>query len=229
MIQYIRVLGDSFTAALLCVTVAVFAFLALEPTVGRAITDSFTVSQTVTDEISFLVAAADVTMEGSIQGLTGGYATGTTMAVVRSNDAQGYTMTLHFATTSSGHAMQASSTAYISDYTPASPGVPDFQWVENTTGQASEFGYTVMASTTGQVNQSFMNNGTACNTGTSETANRCWLNPTTTPKMIVSSTGPVGASTSTIKFRVAVPNSPSPSLPTGVYVATGILTATNNP
>lgn len=229
MIKYIRILGDSFTATLLCIAVAMLTFVVLEPTVGRAITDSFTVSQTITDEISFLVTADDVTMNGSIQGLTGGYATGTTMVVVRSNDEAGYNMTLHFATSSSGHAMQASSTAYINDYTPASPGVPDFTWVDNTSGQSSEFGYTVSASTTGEVSTLFRNNGTVCNAGSNETADRCWLNPTTTPHTIVSSAAPVSGSTTTIKFKVAVPNNPSPALPSGTYVATGILTATNNP
>lgn len=218
------------TAALLVLSLAIASFFMFEPTIGRGqATDNFTVSQTITDEISFLVTADDVTMNGSIQGLTGGYATGTTMVVVRSNEASGYNMTLHFATTSSGRAMQASSTAYINDYTPASNGVPDFTWVDNASGQASEFGYTVSASTSGQVSQLFMNDGSDCNTGSTESADRCWLNPTTTPVSIVSSSAPVSGSTTTIKFKVAVPNNPSPSLPSGTYVATGILTATNNP
>ncbi len=220
---------SAFIASVLVLALGMFAFFTFEPSVSRAITDNFTVTQTITDEISFLVAADNVTMDGSIAGLTGGYATGTTMAVVRSNDAQGYSMTLHFATSSSGHSMQASSTAYINDYSPASTGVPDFEWVTNSTGQAAEFGYTVRASTTGEVNASFRNDSADCNTGSTESDDRCWLNPTTSPKTIVGTTAPVGASTTTIKLKVAVPNSPSPTLPTGTYTATGILTATNNP
>lgn len=216
-------------AAFVLLFVGIAAFFALEPSVGRAITDNFTVTQVITDEISFTVAADDVTMVGSIQGLTGGYSEGDTVAVVRTNDAQGYTMQLKFATTTSGHAMQASSTAWINDYTPATPGTADFLWVDNAGGGASEFGYTVLASTTGQVDLAFRDDGAGCGAGSNETADRCWLNPTTTPQTIIATAGPTAGSTSTIKFKVAVPNSPSPALPTGNYVATGILTATNNP
>lgn len=172
-------------------------------------------------------------MAGSIAGLTGGYATGTTVASINTNNATGYNMTLHFATNSVSHAMVASTTnpssAYISNYTPASGGVPDFTWVDNTTGQSAEFGYTVRASTTGEVDSSFMNNGSACAAGTTETNDRCWLNPTTTPERIINSTASNGSSTTTIKFKVAVPNAPSPALPSGFYIATGTLTATTNP
>ena len=133
---------SALVASVLMLTLAMSAFFTFEPSVGRAITDNFTVTQTITDEISFSTFAADVAMDGGIQGLTGGFATGTTVAVVRSNDAQGYTMTLHFATSTSGHAMQASSTAYINDYTPATPGTPDFLWVDKK--RSAHFEHTVL-------------------------------------------------------------------------------------
>ncbi len=126
--------------------------------------------------------------------------------------------------------MSASSSAYINNYTPASAGVPDFAWIDNISGQSAEFGYTVRASTTGEVDPSFRNNGSACNTGASETNDACWLNPTSTvAETIISTTAPVLSSTTTIKFKVAVPSSPSPALPAAFYVATATLTATNNP
>lgn len=215
-------------AALLIVALGVTSFLAFEPTLSRGQTSNphnFTVTQQITNEISFLVEAADVTMTGSIAGLTGGYATGTTVVSVNTNNATGYNMTLAFSNTI---AMQASSTAYINNYTPASVNVPDYDWIENAAGQAAEFGYTVRASSSNEIDASFKNNGTLCNTGSSETDNKCWLNPSTTPETIINSVAPNGSSTTTIKFKVAVPSNPSPALPSAYYVATGTLTATTN-
>jgi len=219
----------AFIASLLIVALAMGAFFALEPTVGKANPESFTISQTITDQISFLVAPANVTMQGSIQGLTGGYATGTTVAVIRTNDSNGYSMSLHFATTTSTHAMQASSTAWINNYAVATPGIPDIYWLDSAQFGPGKFGYTVMGSTTGQISPLFMDDNSDCDAGTNESVNRCWMQPSTVPVVVIGSNGPVDYSTSTLKFKVAVPDSPSPSLPTGVYVATGILTAVNNP
>lgn len=215
-------------------TVVIFAFsilsfLAFEPSLGRAVSDDFTVTQQITGEISFLVAPADVMMVGSIAGLTGGYATGTTRVAVRTNNPTGYKMTLAFATTTSGQAMTASSTAYINNYSTAVANFPDLLWQDNPGGGAAEFGYTVMASTTGEVDPSFRNDGSTCNTSTLETVDRCWMTPSTTPEVIINSSAPTVSSTTTIKFKVAVPNAPNPALPAAFYVATGTLTATNNP
>jgi hypothetical protein len=218
----------SLIMAILVVLLGVCAFFAFEPQVGRTqATEVFTVAQTITDEISFTVAPADVSMDGSIAGLTGGAATGTTMMVVRSNDASGYNMTLVF---SSSTAMnQNSGTGYINNYTPATAFIPDFLWVNNSSGQASEFGYSVTASTTTDVDLTFRNDGADCGTGSNNTQHRCWMNPSTTPETIINRSTPTSGSTTTLTFRVYVPNSPSPSLPSGIYTATGTLTATNNP
>lgn len=220
---------QALAIAIAVTMISLATFLIFEPTLSSAITDDFTVTQQITNEIAFVVAANDVTMVGSIAGITGGYATGTTQTVVRTNNPTGYKMTLHFATTSSGHAMIASSTAYINNYTPASPGTADYFWQDNPAGASAEFGYTVANATTGEVGQAFKSDGSTCGTSTLETADRCWMNPSTTPQVIVNSVAPNNGSTTTIKFKVAVPNSPSPALPAAYYVATGTLTATNNP
>lgn len=225
---------SAFVATVLVGALGALSFFAFEPQVGHGqITDDFTVTQQITNEISFNVTAADVTMVGTIAGLTGGYATGTTVVSVNTNNATGYNMTLDFFDNATNHSMTASSTDagadVINDYTPASAGVPDFAWVDNASGGAAEFGYTVRASTTGEVDPSFRNNGSACNTGSSETDDRCWLNPTTTPETIINSSASNSSSTTTLKFKVAVPNNPSPALPSGFYTATATLTATTNP
>lgn len=222
-------------ATTLVFALALFSFFTFEPSVGRALTDSFTVTQTVSNEISFSTPASDVTMVGTITGLTGGNSYGTTTVVVKTNNALGYNMTLHFATTTSGEAMQASSTAYINDYTPtagdvAQGNLPDFVWVDNASGQAAEFGYTVFASSSADVVAAFLNDGgSTCGSG-SNTSNRCWANPTTSPKSIISTASPTpgSGSTTTIQFKIAAPNPPSPLLPTGTYIATGTLTAVTN-
>lgn len=219
---------SSLVASFIIVALLLASFLTLEPKVGRGATDTFTITQQITEEISFLVNTADVTMVGSILGLTGGYATGTTVAVVRSNNPTGYNMTMGFAETI---AMKASSTAYINNYTPAGGGVPDYNWIDNSSGGAAEFGYTVIASTTAETDQSFLNNGSACDQPAgSATDNKCWLNPTasTSPETIINSNAPSVSSTTTIKFKVAVPSNPTPALPEAFYVATATLTATNN-
>lgn len=226
---------NAFSTALVLALVATLllatSFFSLEPTVGRAITTNFVVSQQITSEISFVATTSATSMVGSIAGLTGGYATGTNMTVVNTNNATGYSMTVAFPTTTSGRAMQASSTAYIDDYIPAggAPTSTDFAFTDPTTGTASRFGYTVRASTTGEVSSYFRNDGSNCNTGSSETDNRCWARPSSTPVTIINSSAPNAGSTTTIKFRVAVPSNPSPALPTAFYYATGTLTATVNP
>jgi hypothetical protein len=102
--------------------------------------------------------------------------------------------------------------------------------VTNATGEAAEFGYTVEASTTADLDQSFKDDGSACNTGSSDASNKCWYNPTSTAETIVNRTSGAAAlgATTTIKFKVAVPSAPSPSLSAAVYYATATLTATNN-
>lgn len=230
-IHYLHSAKYAFVAAVLMVAFAMLSFFAFEPTLGRA--DStpkdFTITQQITNEISWTLTPGNVSMAGSIAGLTGGYATGTTVAVVNTNNALGYNMTIYFATTSSGQAMQASSSAYINNYAPVGgTTTPDYNWIDHTAGQSALFGYTVKGSTTGEVAQAFKDGGAACNTGSNETANKCWSVPTTTPKVIMNSTGPNTSSTSTIQFKVAVPSSPSPALPSAFYTATATLTLTTN-
>lgn len=219
---------SALVASLLIVALGFVTFFVFEPSVGRAIGSQFTVSQTITAEISFLATTTATTMNGSIAGVTGGYATGTNLTVVSTNNSTGYNMTLQF---SSSTAMNLNNgTSFINNYTPTLTTAPDFLWADNSSGQAAEFGYTVRASTTSQVDLSFRNDGSSCNIGAGETDNRCWQNPTSTiAETIINTSSATPSSTTTIKFKVAVPNSPSPTLPTGVYVATGTLTAVTNP
>ena len=223
---------NAFVATILIFALGIFSFFAFEPSVGRAITSQFVVTQQITNEISFIATTSATAMVGSIAGLTGGYATGTNLTVVNTNNPTGYNMTIAFPTTTSGRAMQASSSAYIDDYLPVG-GVStstDYSWIDPTAGTAARFGYSVRASSTAELSTYFRNNGTVCNnTSGGDVADKCWGRPTTTAVMIMNATAPSMSSTSTIKFKVAVPSNPSPALPAAYYYATGTLTAVVNP
>jgi len=201
-----------------------------EPIISRAATDEFLITQTIGDEISFSVAASDVTMVSSIGGLTGGYATGTTYVLVRSNSSTGYTLDLSFSNTV---AMQGNTTSsYINNYTPTTPGTPDYGFTIGGTGTPGEFGYTAMASdtpATSGIDQSFLNNGAACGTGSTQTDFACWINPSTTNERIISRTTATTGSgaTTTFMFKIGIPPNPSPVIETDTYTATATLTAVN--
>ncbi|HMO77701.1 MAG TPA: hypothetical protein PKA42_01070 [Candidatus Paceibacterota bacterium] len=216
------------TTSLILAVIATMFFM-VEPSVGRAVAGTpFTIKQTITDEISFLVQAPNVTMVGALQGITGGTANGSTTAVVRTNSAGGYVMSIAFATTSSGNAMRGdvSLSSAIHDYPATALGEPTYLF--STASTSAVFGYTASAADSADLDSSFINDGNDCNEPGSHTADRCWMEPMTTGFQIIDrgSSAALGATT-TVHFRVHVPNSPIPALEEDVYTATATLTATN--
>ncbi|MEM9336684.1 MAG: hypothetical protein AAGA35_02415 [Patescibacteria group bacterium] len=215
----------AFVTAVIVTLVASFAFLVLEPQVSRAVTSGpFTISQTIDGEISFLVDAANVTMDGSINGLTGGNATGTTFAVVQTNSATGYIMQISFENQGSSMIGNSTSNQGIRDY--SNTGEPTLNF---TASSAALFAYTVNASTTSDLDDSFLDNGVSCNQPAGGfTANTCWRGPTTANFQVIDRgiSAPTGATT-TLQFLVNVPNAPVPALDSDVYTATATLTANN--
>ena len=200
-------------------------YLAFEPVISRAITDEFEVTQEITGEIAFGTAAADVTMSPALASISGGTSTGATQVVISTNSATGYVMDIQF---SSSTAMnQHTGSSSIPNYTPASAGTPDFTFVVAPNG--AEFGYSVEASTTADVDPTFRDNGSACATGTNNTANSCWMNPSTTDERIINRSviPPASGATTTVKFQLVVNANPNPSLPADFYTATATLTALN--
>jgi hypothetical protein len=213
----------------LLVAVMLCTYVIFEPIVGSAASDQFTISQTVTSEVAFLTATNDVTMNGSIAGLTGGTATGQTQVRVVTNDNSGYSMTIE---ASSSPAMQGDTTSgEIPDYTPSTPGTPDYAF--SVAANTAEFGYTVSASTTSDLAQKFKDNGsTACGTGSSDTngSATCWYNLATTTTTLVNRTTytPSSGATTTIYFKTQIQSNPSPIVPEDTYTATTTLTAVTN-
>ncbi|MDQ2933009.1 MAG: hypothetical protein M3Q80_01355 [bacterium] len=206
------------------------AFLVCEPAISSAVEDQFTITQSVTSEISFQTPATDIVLSPSLAGITGGTSNGGTQVVVLTNNAAGYTMTL---TASSSVGMLGNSQGGNIPALVAVSGTPNFALSAASAAPGANkaaFGYTVEASTTADLDQSFKDNGSACNTGAADAADSCWLNASTSAETIINRTTATTASgaTTTLKFRVVIRSSPSPAITQDTYVATTTLTATTN-
>jgi hypothetical protein len=206
--------------ALLCGTFFVF-----EPQIGRADdAEDFIVRQTILDETSFLVVPGPiVTMPGGgISGLTGGTATGTTQFVVRSNNASGYYVEIDYFDNAGAHAMRGNEDGgdQIRDYF-LGAGTPTFNLTAST---AAQFAYSVHSSTTADTAAAFKYSGSTCNSGSSNTAGKCWKSPSTSAVQVVNrSTAATTGATTTLYFKVHVPSAANPIPTAQVYTATATL------
>lgn len=228
--HYFTAATQALIAATVILAIIGAGYFFMEPQVGRAqATSTFTISQTITGEISFLVYGATTTMVGSLNGITGGTSNGSTTVVVQTNSATGYFMDIHFATTTSNNAMQAANNPSSSIYDlPASSTEPNYAF--STASTSAVFGYTVSADDSSDIAQAFLDNGSsACNQlGGSANTNTCWMEPRQSRYRVISrADDAVLGATSTILFRVHVPNNPTPGLVADTYVATATLTAVN--
>lgn len=235
--HFINSVWASAVAASLAILLLLLSYFILEPVVSRAQSDVFEVSQTIISELSFAASTSDVVMSPSINGLTGGYASGSTQARIRTNNSTGYELRIRFGTSTgvTNNIMWGDvNNGSIGNYAPTAPGTPDYNFSDPTSGTPSKFAFTVLASTSDDVTGSFEDNGSnTCGSeaGGSFTVGRCWMAPTTTAFQIIDSSAatPDSGATSTIQFKVAVPSSPNPALPNDIYVATVTLTAVTNP
>ncbi len=143
-------------------------------------------------------APTDVSL-GSVSGLVGGVSNGSSTWTVTTNNAAGYTLNVIASTSPALRSLYAS----IPDYVPSSSD-PDFTFT--TPAFESRFGFTVEGSHTPA---RFKDNGSACNTGTSNTTDACWDGFSTTTKSIATSNtsnDPTGTAT-TLKYRVEIGSS----------------------
>lgn len=193
----------------------VFLFVEPEITDSASATDSVGVSLQVTEEIA-ISSPPDVTLP-SIGGMGAASSTGSFSWTVTTNNSAGYTLAVKASTSP---ALQSGSDS-IADYTPATPGTPDFNF--SVGANDAEFGYSVEGSDTAQL---FLDNGSACNTGTTNAVDKCWLNFTTTDITVARSTSetPPSGTPTTLKLRVDLGT--NAFVPSGIYSATIIGTAT---
>ncbi len=162
-----------------------------------------------------LSTGSDVTMSPAIAGVSGGAGTGSTVWTVTTDNPAGYSLTIK-ADTSPALRSAASDFA---DYTTAG-AAPDFTWSIAMTD--SEYGFTPEGV---DIIQRYKDNGSACNTGSGDTVDKCWDKLTTSDQQIASRiTGnhPSGTTT-TVKMQAEVGS--SHVQPNGTYSANVTVTA----
>jgi hypothetical protein len=215
---------QAFVAAFIGLALISLSFFSVEPRIshGQADTTEFFVRQTITDATSFHVEPADVTMGGSIDGLSGGTATGTTQFVVRSNNASGYYVEIDYFDNAGDHAMRGDEDggAQIRDYF-LGAGTATFNMTAST---AAQFAYSVHSTTTTDTAQAFKYSGSTCNSGSTNTAGKCWKSPSTSPVQIINRANAASTgATSTLYFKVHVPSGANPIPTAQTYTATATL------
>lgn len=161
---------------------------------------------------------ADVTMP-TLSGIGPGTATSDATWTVTTDNVAGYRLSLKATT---APALQSGANSFA-DYTPAESGTPDFTFTIAAT--SSEFGFSPEGT---NLVQKFKDNGSVCNTGSNDTADRCWYNFATSDETVVNSSSsnhPSGTAT-TVKFQAQIGSSAAQTA--GTYTATIIATATTN-
>lgn len=139
--------------------------------------------------------SADLSLP-NVGGISGGSSSGQSTWTVTTDDPGGYSLLVSALTSP---ALKSTSTS-ISDYSPSS-AIPDFTFVVGSA--SSTFGFSPEGI---DIISRFKDNGSNCNTGTSDTIDRCWDGFSTTPAIIAQSSGsnhPNGATT-TIKYNVGI-------------------------
>lgn len=218
----------AFVSAVVIMITFAMLYVMIEPQITNGqTTETFTIQATVTGESSFLVPPSDVTMVGTLNGLTGGSATGSSEFVVQSNSATGYYVEIDFFDNGTDNAMlgDATSNTAIHDYGGDVAGEPSFGI---SASNSAQFAYTVSSDVTSDTPQSFRDNGSSCNEVAGTAAGNCFKSPATTAFEIArrASSAPTGA-TSTILFNITVPNNPSPVPAAEQYTATATLSLFN--
>ena len=162
-----------------------------------------------------ITVADDVNMAPSISGISGGSGEGSMSWTVVTDNPNGYSVSVR---TTTNPALKSVSSSFA-DYTPAGSD-PDYVWQVDAT--ASEFGFSPEGS---HVIQKYLDNGSACNTGTSNTADRCWDYLDTTGKLIAESSEDNHPTGTVTTVKVKAETGANMIQPPGEYSATVEITA----
>ncbi len=160
-------------------------------------------------------APSDVALS-SISGLTGGTSKNTAAWTVITDSSSGYTLTIEATSTP---AFRAASGASFANYVPAT-GAPDYTFTVD--AASSTFGFSPEGT---HIVSRFKDNGSICNTGSSDTSDRCYDAVTTTPTNIASSNSANNPSGTVTTVRFAAGIGSSKIQDSGAYGATIIVTA----
>lgn len=162
-----------------------------------------------------LSSPSDLTLS-SVSGLVGGSSEGTIAWQVTTDNGAGYTMSIQSSTSPA----LASGGDSFADYTPAGND-PDYNFSIGST--ESEFGFSPEGTDIVSV---YKDNGSVCNTGTSDTQSKCWTSFSTTPKTVMQklTANHPGGSTNTIRVRAEA--GVDRMQPSGIYTAELTVTAT---
>lgn len=156
-----------------------------------------------------ITSASDISMS-SFSGLTGGTGNGSTVWTVTTDNPAGYTLTIAAST----NPALTSAGSQFDNYTPTTSD-PDYTW--SVPSSAGEFGFTPEGV---DIYSRFLDNGSSCNTGSSDTADKCWDSATTTPKTIAYRTTGNHPSGTTTTVKVRAESGSSHIQPDGAYSAT---------
>jgi hypothetical protein len=137
---------------------------------------------------------------GNIGGISAGSALSSTTWTVITDSASGYSMTAQAATSP---ALKGTLGAYFDDLVPTGgPTTPDY--VFNVASNQSAFAFSPEGV---DIISKYKDNGTsACNTGSTDSSDRCWDGFSTTPKIIAQGSGPttlLGTGT-VLKYQVKI-------------------------
>lgn len=166
---------------------------------------------------SISISAPSNVALSSISGLTGGTSKDTAAWTVITDNPSGYTVTIQATSTP---AFRAASGANFSDYVPATND-PDYTFAVN--AASSTFGFSPEGT---HIVSRFKDDGSsACNTGSSDTSDRCYDGLSTTPTNIASSNSANNPSGTVTTVRFAAGIGSNKIQDSGAYNATVIVTA----
>ena len=152
----------------------------------------------------------------SMAGLSGGSSEGSLSWTVITDNTAGYSMSIASSTTPA----MRSATDSLDDYVPVGSD-PDYNFTN--ASSASSFGFSPEGTA---VSSRFKDNGTnACNTGSSETASKCWDGLSTTPKVIAGKTSSNIPSGDNVGVRFRAESGANHIQTSGVYNVTITATA----